>query len=111
MNYIGSKLSLLKFLEESINKVVDKDCNIFCDLFAGTGIVGSYFKKKGYRIIANDLQYYSFVLNKQYIENHKRLEFQKLIKVLPELKKVEIDNRKDFVCDYLSNLKGINGFI
>ena len=111
MNYIGSKLSLLKFLEESINKVVDKDCNIFCDLFAGTGAVGSYFKKKGYKIIANDIQYYSFVLNKQYIENHKHLEFQKLTKVLPELKKVEIDERKDFVCNHLSNLKGINGFI
>ena len=63
MNYIGSKLSLLEFLEESINKVVDKNCNVFCDLFAGTGIVGSYFKKKGYTVIANDIQYYCFVLN------------------------------------------------
>ena len=66
MNYIGSKLSLLEFLEESINKVVDKDCNTFCDLFAGTGIVGRYFKKKGYKIVANDIQYYSFVLNRHY---------------------------------------------
>ena len=52
MNYIGSKLSLLEFLEESINKVVDKNCDTFCDLFAGTGIVGRYFKTKGYKIIA-----------------------------------------------------------
>ena len=43
MNYIGSKLSLLDFLEESINKVVDKNCHTFCDLFAGTGAVGVYF--------------------------------------------------------------------
>ena len=111
MNYIGSKLSLLEFLEESINKVVDKNCRVFCDLFAGTGIVGSYFKKKGYSVIANDIQYYSFVLNKQYIENHKNLEFQKLTKILPKLKNIEIAERKNFVCDHLSNLKGINGFI
>jgi len=111
MNYIGSKLSLLEFLEESINKVVDKNCHVFCDLFAGTGIVGAYFKKKGYSVIANDIQYYSFVLNKQYIENHEHLEFQKLSKILPKLKNIEIDERKNFVCDYLSNLKGINGFI
>ncbi|MFA4830892.1 MAG: DNA adenine methylase [Patescibacteria group bacterium] len=111
MNYIGSKLSLLKFLEESINKVVDRNCHIFCDLFAGTGIVGSYFKKKGYTIIANDIQYYSFVLNKQYIENHKYLEFQKLTKILPNLKNIEIAKRKNLVCDYLSNLTGIKGFI
>jgi len=111
MNYIGSKLSLLEFLEKSINKVVDKNCRVFCDLFAGTGIVGSYFKRKGYNVIANDIQYYSFVLNKQYIENHEHLEFQKLAKVLPEIKNIEIDKRRNFVCDYLSNLKGIKGFI
>ena len=111
MNYIGSKLSLLDFLEESINKVVDKNCNTFCDLFAGTGIVGSYFKKKGYKIIANDIQYYSYVLNRHYIGNHKDLNFSKLSKEIPELKKVEIKNRKNFVCDYLSNLKGKKGFV
>lgn len=111
MNYIGSKLSLLEFLEESINKVVDKNCDTFCDLFAGTGIVGSYFKKKGYKIIANDIQYYSYVLNRHYIGNHKELNFAKLAKEIPNLKNIEIKNRKDFVCNYLSNLKGVRGFI
>src|SRR3989338_5314707 len=88
MNYIGSKLSLLEFLEESINKVVGKNCDTFCDLFAGTGIVGRYFKTKGYKIIANDIQYYSYVLNR-----------------------IDVKNRKIFVCDYLSDLKGVKGFI
>ncbi len=111
MNYIGSKLSLLKFLEESINKVVDKNCHTFCDLFAGTGIVGSYFKKKGYKIIANDIQYYSYVLNRHYIGNHKELVFSRLLKEVPKLKNIEIKNRKNFVCDYLSHLKGKKGFI
>lgn len=112
MNYIGSKLSLLEFLENSINKVVNKkDCRVFCDLFAGTGIVGNYFKKKGYKIIANDIQYYSFVLNKHYIENHKELKFLKLIKKLPELKNIKKEKRKNSVCDYLENLKGVKGFI
>ncbi len=111
MNYIGSKLSLLEFLEESINKVVDKNCDTFCDLFAGTGIVGSYFKKKGYKIIANDIQYYSYVLNRHYIGNHKELFFSKLTKEIPKLKNIEIKNRKDFVCCYLSDLKGVKGFI
>ncbi len=111
MNYIGSKLSLLKFLEESINKIVDKDCHIFCDLFAGTGIVGSHFKRKGYKIIANDIQYYSYVLNRHYIGNHKELHFTKLIKAIAELKNIAISKRKDFVCDYLAKLEGIKGFI
>jgi adenine-specific DNA methylase len=111
MNYIGSKLSLLEFLENSIEKVVDKNSRVFCDLFAGTGAVGTYFKRKGYKVIANDIQYYSFVLNKQYIENHQHLKFIKLIKILPELNNIEIPERKVFVCDYLSNLKGEKGFV
>lgn len=111
MNYIGSKLSLLKFLEDSIDKVVDKNCDVFCDLFAGTGIVGSYFKKKGFSVIANDIQYYSYVLNRHYIGNHKKLTFSKLIKKIPELKNKKIDERKNFVCDYLTGLKGVKGFI
>lgn len=111
MNYIGSKLSLLEFLENSINKVVDKNCHTFCDLFAGTGIVGSYFKKKGYKIVANDIQYYSYVLNRHYIGNHKELAFTKLIKEIPDLKNITEKDRKGFVCNYLLKLKGVKGFI
>ncbi|MBN1779469.1 MAG: DNA adenine methylase, partial [Candidatus Buchananbacteria bacterium] len=70
-----------------------------------------YFKKKGYKIIANDIQYYSYVLNRHYIGNHKKLNFVKLTKEIPSLKNIEIKNRKDFVCVYLSNLKGVKGFI
>ena len=111
MNYIGSKLSLLEFLEESISKVVGKNCNTFCDLFAGTGIVGRYFKKKGYKIIANDIQYYSYILNRHYIGNHKELKFLNLLKVIPGLIKIKEKDRKLFVCNYLSCINGIKGFI
>src|SRR3989339_1196274 len=111
MNYIGSKLSLLKFLDESINKVVDKSSRVFCDLFAGTGAVGVYFKKKGYRVISNDLQYYSYVLNKHYIENHRILKFEGLVGAMPELKNIKLSERKDVVCDHLSNMAGVKGFI
>ena len=114
MNYIGSKLSLLSFLEKSIHKVVDKQTQLkkdktFCDLFAGTGIVGFHFKKLGYKIFANDIQYYSYVLNRHYIGNHKELKFSKLLKTIPELKNSL--NRKKTVCDYLSNLNGKKSFI
>lgn len=112
MNYIGSKLSLLEFLEESINKVVDKKNKvIFCDLFAGTGVVGKHFKKKGYKIIANDIQYYSYILNRHYIGNHRELVFSSLSKALPKLQKIKLADRKLFVCKHLTGLKGKKGFI
>ena len=68
MNYIGSKHSLLPFLEEVYHSIADGTETVFCDLFAGTGAVGRLFKRLGLQVIANDLQYYAFVLNKAYLE-------------------------------------------
>ncbi len=112
MNYIGSKIKLLPFIEESIKRVIkDDECNVFCDLFAGTGTVGSHFKKQGYKVIANDLQYYSYVLNRQIISNHLELKFENLFDRVKSLKNSEVQDRKYIVCDYLDNLKEKEGFI
>ena len=49
MNYIGSKFSLLPFLDECISEIVGNDNTnnkVFCDLFSGTATVGKFFKKK-----------------------------------------------------------------
>ena len=51
MNYIGSKLSLIEFIVDSIEQVADNSKGVFADLFAGTGIVGSTFKKKGFEAL------------------------------------------------------------
>jgi len=111
LNYIGSKYSLLSFLEESIDQVAEGENEVFCDLFAGTGVVGEHFKKKGYSVIANDLQYYSFVINKQRIENHQHLLFSKLHDIIPALKDASKEEKGAIVCDYLNNEKGVKGFM
>jgi len=102
MNYIGSKYSLIEFLESSIAKTL-KSCNeqrspsemIFADLFAGTGVVSGSFKEQGYSIIANDIQYYSYVITKHMIENNGNLDRV----------------RCDELIDELNHLEGIEGFI
>jgi adenine-specific DNA-methyltransferase len=95
MNYIGSKFRLSSFINDTIQNVVGKNLSdkIFCDLFAGTGIVGRNFKTKVKQIISNDLEYYSYVLNKNYIGNN-----QFPINYLTFIEK-------------LNNLKGKEGFI
>lgn len=94
MNYIGSKYKLSAFIKSSIYSVVGNQLSdkVFCDLFAGTGIVGRNFKQEVKQIIANDLEYYSFVLNKNYIGNHQRIDYQKYI-------------------DELNSISGVKGFI
>ena len=77
MNYIGSKLKLCQtFLPSTIKSVCGEDLSqkIFCDIFAGTGIVGKTFKTSVKKVISNDVEYYSYVLNKNYIENHRPLD-------------------------------------
>lgn len=74
MNYIGSKFSLLDFLQDSIKSVNLNLENItFCDMFAGTCSVAKAFKKQVKQVIANDLEFYSFVLAQNYIVNHTKM--------------------------------------
>ncbi len=90
MNYIGSKNKLSSFIKSEIKKVVGemKD-KVFCDLFAGTGAIGRAFKTESRKIISNDFEYYSFVLNKNYIENHRNKDKWERISELNNLEEVE----------------------
>lgn len=76
MNYIGSKYSLLDFIDKTVREIVGNDLSavVFCDLFAGTGIVGRHFKTQVRKVISNDLEYYSYVLNRNYIGNNRKIE-------------------------------------
>ena len=69
MNYIGSKYKLSDFIQTSVRKVAGEDLSalVFCDLFAGTGTVGRTFKPMVKKVISNDVEFYSYVLNKNYI--------------------------------------------
>lgn len=111
MNYIGSKLRLLDFLETSIKSVVGDDHYVFCDLFSGTGTVGTHFKKIGYEIVSNDLQYYSYVLNRHLVGNNELFEFKKLFPIISNLESTNIENRPKIVCDFLNELPMIEGFV
>lgn len=102
MNYIGSKYSLIDFLKTSIDKTLKLHNEtkkssemVFADLFAGTGVVSGSFKQKGYSIIANDIQYYSYVITKHMIENNGNLD----------------KKRCDHLIEELNNLDGVEGFI
>ncbi len=78
MNYIGSKHSLLPFIEEKWREVRHGDEQTACDIFAGTGAVARMFKRLGLRVIANDFQQYAFTLNKAYLEVNQQPSFSRL---------------------------------
>jgi adenine-specific DNA-methyltransferase len=93
MNYIGSKLKLSDFIEASVRETAgDIEDAVFCDIFAGTGIVGRRFKPLCKKVISNDIEYYSYVLNRNYIGNSADFEQKRLI-------------------DELNGLEGVEGFV
>ena len=99
MNYIGSKFTLSSFLEENIKQILKENDSknlseiVFYDLFTGTTAVSKIFKTQVKKIIANDKEYYSFVLAKNYIGNHKAIK------------------RKNELLEKLNNLDGVKSKI
>lgn len=41
---------------------------------AGTGVVGASYRKEGCKVISNDIQYYSYVINKYLIEGSENID-------------------------------------
>lgn len=96
MRFIGCKNNLM----DNISELVEKECknsSSFCDIFSGTGTVGYYFKDK-YKIISNDLLYFSYCIQRGIIGVNKKLDFSNLSFIKDK------NNRVQAVINYLNNL-------
>lgn len=108
--YIGNKRRLISLIEKAI-----KQCSIsdnkkppkFLDLFAGTGVVSRLAKSMGFEVHANDWEYYSYILNRAFLEldnDFLRSGFSKLggldnvLKILNEVK--EPDDKDKYISLY-----------
>ena len=72
ITYLGNKRSLIYKIEEEvklISKYLNKEKLICADLFSGSGIVARMLKKYSSKIIVNDLENYSYVINACYLTN------------------------------------------
>jgi len=110
MRFIGSKENLIFFIERVIQEMRVKG-KIFLDIFSGTTKVAQHFKKKGYHIISNDNLYFSYILQKTYIENNTIPKFLYLTQWLKQKK--TCNNRRteaENVINFLNNVKGIKGY-
>lgn len=60
LNYLGSKLRLLDFIEEQVMHITPKG-SVVCDLFAGSGCV-SYRLAQNFAVYTCDIQHYSQII-------------------------------------------------
>jgi adenine-specific DNA-methyltransferase len=64
--YLGNKHKLLGFIED----IVSEKCNgvkSFCDIFAGTGVVGERFNKPEINVISNDILFSNYACLKAFL--------------------------------------------
>jgi adenine-specific DNA-methyltransferase len=65
--YIGNKRKLLRLIHQAVQQTAVQPGGSFVDFFAGSGVVARWAKLLGYRVIANDWEPYSQVINRCYI--------------------------------------------
>lgn len=111
--YLGSKYKLLEFIEKIVQEHT-KNCKIFLDLFAGTGVVADYFNKK-YDVVLNDLlkcNYISYECFFSDLEYNEKKVMDIIEKYNKKYVKKENYYSKNFKNTYLNekNLKKV-GFI
>lgn len=74
LNYLGSKLRLLDFIEEQVCRLTPANAGV-CDLFAGSGTV-SYRLSSRFPIVSCDIQCYSKVICDALLQKHHLYEEQ-----------------------------------
>jgi adenine-specific DNA-methyltransferase len=98
LNYIGSKHTLCPVIIDIISKEIDGLQNkSFMDLFAGTGSVGFRFQELVDSCNANDLEYYSFVINNALLKCNYSDKLRQIIEDCNQIKSDKVDNSQDLV--------------
>lgn len=99
LNYIGSKKSLLDFIDIPLSKIIKSKNIKMLDGFAGTGIVGYFFNKKyNINIVSNDMEYYSYIINYGLLN----------VKYSNKLKKIILEINQDIINDIDHNNDNYN---
>lgn len=79
ITYIGNKRALLDFIGnglEIIEKRLSKKKLKTFDVFSGSGIVSRYLKRYSDLLITNDIEKYAEVINKCYLSNKSKIDFE-----------------------------------
>lgn len=70
IKYLGSKKKLLPAIVEAAESLnINRDIETVLDLFSGTSRVGHALKRKGFRVIANDINAYAHGLATCYVQS------------------------------------------
>lgn len=107
ITYIGNKRALLNFIGEGVDAVrarLNKNRISTFDVFSGSGVVSRYLKKYSEKLIVNDIEAYSYVINQCYLANRSSVDFTLLNHWMGWLQQKLSDDslKKGFITDLYS---------
>lgn len=93
ITYIGNKRSLLSFINQGIDFVkfrLNKTKLNCMDGFSGSGVVSRLLKYHSEKLISNDLEKYSYLVNKCYLSNKSELDLKYIKETIDVLNNLEL---------------------
>ena len=98
--FLGSKYKLLNFIEDTVNEHC-RDVKSVVDVFAGTGVVGSLFLKKGKEVYFNDYLKSNCYSYKAFYDQAK-VDIKKIEKIINSYNNMDI-NEENYFSENFSN--------
>ncbi len=92
ITYLGNKRSLLNFIDVVVTLLKEdlkKDKLVILDGFSGSGCVARYMKQHSSKIMTNDLEKYSYIINKSFLRNKSEVDFDKLNEYVTQLNELK----------------------
>ena len=81
ITYIGNKRTLIGFIDNGLDiiakKLSKRKFKTF-DVFSGSGVVSRYLKRYSSKLIVNDIEKYTEVINRCYLTNKSDIDFEYL---------------------------------
>ncbi len=96
--YLGNKNSILNFIDNIIKSEIGH-FNSLCDIFAGTGVVGSYFNEKNNEIITNDFLYHNFISLNAFL-NQDSFNQEKLLELINNFNNLSVKKENYFSINF-----------
>ncbi|MBW7955694.1 DNA adenine methylase [Patescibacteria group bacterium] len=90
ITYLGNKRKLLPFLNNAIQEIkieLNKDSLVMLDGFAGSGVVSRMMKYHASKLISNDIESYTYTVNKAYLANFDKKNLERLQRSIEYLNK------------------------
>lgn len=92
ITYIGNKRALIGTIQDELVRIKKESGLSLCtmaDLFSGSGIVARMMKAHASRLVVNDLEQYSYIINTCYLTNksdfsHVEAEYVRLKRIIDE---------------------------